>query len=131
MVRDKQTNEVYLPLTFTVVLKRKQEMLYLPLDFENHLTVDAPADSGAFASAIAQNHLDTIKEKAQNNILEIDDPAIFQIQVANGQLEKPLATATLKFELGDNTFAEHFVVMKKFNRANNWVAFYEEQQCSH
>ena len=37
----------------------------------------------------------------------------FQIQVANGQLEKPLSTATLKFEIGDNSFAEHFVVMKK------------------
>ena len=51
--------------------------------------------------------------KAPNNILEIDDPPYFQIQVANGQLEKPLSTATLKFEIGDITFAEHFVVMKK------------------
>ena len=32
LVRDEQTNEVYLPLTSTVVLKRKQEMLYVPLD---------------------------------------------------------------------------------------------------
>ena len=30
LVRDEQTNEVYLPLTSTVVLKRKQEMLYVP-----------------------------------------------------------------------------------------------------
>ena len=34
LMRDEQTNEVYLPLTSTVVLKRKQEMLYVPLDFE-------------------------------------------------------------------------------------------------
>ena len=113
LVRDEQTNEVYLPLPYTVVLKRKQEMLYVPLDFENNLTVDALVDSGAFVSAIAQDYLDTIKQKAPKNILKIDDPAIFQIQVANGQLEKPLATTTLKFEIGDNTFAEHFVVMKK------------------
>ena len=33
LVRGEQTNEVYLPLTSTVVLKRKQEMLYVPLDF--------------------------------------------------------------------------------------------------
>ena len=37
----------------------------------------------------------------------------FQIQLTNGQLEKPLATATLKFGIGSNMFAEHFVVMKK------------------
>ena len=113
LVRDEQTSEIYLPLMSTVVLKRKQEMLYVPLDFENNLTVDALVDSGAFVSAIAQDDLETIKQKAPNNILKIDDPPNFRIQVANGQLEKPLSTATLKFEIGDNCFAEHFVVMKK------------------
>ena len=53
LVRDEQTNEIYLPLTSTVVLKRKQEILYVPLDFENILTVDALVDSGAFVSAIS------------------------------------------------------------------------------
>ena len=57
--------------------------------------------------------MDTIKQKAPNSILKIDDPPNFQIQVANSQLEKPLSTATLKFETGDNSFGEHFVVMKK------------------
>ena len=88
-------------------------MLYVPLDFENNLTVDALVDSGALVSAIAQDDLDTIKQKSPNNFPKIDDPPNFQIQVANGQLEKPLSTATLKFEIGDNYFAEHFVVMKK------------------
>ena len=112
-MRDEQTNEIYLPLTSTVVLKRGQEILYVPLDFENNLTVDALVDSGAFVSAIAQDDLETIKQKAPNNILKIDDPPNFQIQVANGQLEKPLSTATLKYEIGDNSIAEHFVVMQK------------------
>ena len=88
-------------------------MLYEPLDFENNLTVDALVDSGAIVSAIAQDDLDTIKQKAPNNILKMDDPPIFHIQVANDLLEKPLSTATLKCEIGDNTFAEHFVVIKK------------------
>ena len=88
-------------------------MLYMPLDFENNLTVDALVDSGAFVSAIAQDDSNTIKQKAPNTILKIDAPPNFQIQVANGQLEKPLSTATLKFEIGDNAFAKHFVVMEK------------------
>ena len=53
------------------------------------------------------------KQKAPHSILKVIDPPNFQIQVANGQLEKPLGTATLKFENGANIFAEHFVVMKK------------------
>ena len=57
LVRDEQTNAIYLPLTSTVVLKRKQEMLYVPLDFENNHTVDALVDSRAFVSAIAQDDL--------------------------------------------------------------------------
>ena len=112
-VTNEQTNELYLPLTSTVVLKRKQEMLYVPLDFENNHTVDALVDSRAFVSAIAPDDLKTIKQKAPNNILKIDEPPNFRIQVANGQLEKPISTATLKFEIGDNGFAQHFVAMKK------------------
>ena len=130
LVRDEQTNEVYLPLLSTVVLKRKQEMLYMRLDFENNLTLDTPVDSRAFVSATAQDNLDTIKNKAPNNILKIDEPPNFQI--ANGQLEKPLSTASLKFEIGDNSFAELFGWRnEEINRANIRVAFYEEQQCCH
>ena len=87
-------------------------MLYVPLDFENGLTIDAHVDSGAYVSAIAQKVPDRIQQQAPSKILKIDDPPIFQIQVANGRLEKPTATATLKFDIGDHTFAEHFVVMK-------------------
>ena len=123
LARDEQTNDIYFPLTSTVVLKRKQEMLYVPLDFENNLTVDALVDSGAFVSAMAQNDSEAIKQKAPNNILKIDDPPNFQIQVANGQLEKPLSTATLKFEIGDKSFAEHFVVLKKLTGPRNGLHF--------
>ena len=85
----------------------------MPLDFENILTVDDLVGPRAFVSAIAQDELDTAKQKAPKNILKLDDPPNFQIQVTNGQLEKPMATAKLKFEIGDNIFAEHFVVKKK------------------
>ena len=101
-----------MPLSSTIVLKRKKEMLYVPLDFENGLTIDALVDSGAYVSAIAQKKLDRIKQQSPSNILKIDDPPNLQIQVANGRLEKPTATATIKFDIGDHIFAEHFVVMK-------------------
>ena len=112
LVRDDSTNELYMPLSSTIDLKRKKEMLYVPLDFENGLTIDALVDSGAYVSAMAQKELDRIKQQSPSNILKIDDPPNFQIQVANGQLEKPTATATIKFDIGDHTVAEHFVVME-------------------
>ena len=56
--------------------------------------------------------MDIIKQQAPSNILKIDDPPNFEIQVANAQLEKPIATATLTNDIGDHIFAEHFVVLK-------------------
>ena len=112
LVRDDITNELYMPLSYTILLKRKNEMLYVPLDFENGLTIDALVDSGAYVSAIAQKYLDGIKDQAPSNILKIDDASNFQIQVANGPLGKPLATTTLKFDSGDQIFVEHSVVRK-------------------
>ena len=111
-MRDDITKELYMPLSSTIVLKRKKKMLYVPLDFENGLTIDALVDSGAYVSAIARRKLDRIQQQAPSNILKNDDPPNFQIQVANDQLEKPTATATLKFDIGDHIFAEHFVVME-------------------
>ena len=56
--------------------------------------------------------MDRIQQQAPSSILKIDDPPNFQIQVANGQLEKPTAPATIKFDIGDHIFPEHFVVTK-------------------
>ena len=82
-----------------MVLKRKQEMLYVALDFKNNLRVDALVDSETYLSAIAQYDLDTIKQKAPYTFLKNNDPPNFQILVAKGQLEKRLATTTLKLKL--------------------------------
>ena len=50
--------------------------------------------------------------KAPADILKIGDRPNFQLQVANGQLEKPLAPILPKFGIGVHIFAENFVVMR-------------------
>ena len=47
------------------------------------------------------------------------DPPAFQIPLANGQLEKLTAIATMWFEIADFEFAKHFVVMRSFTGPNN------------
>ena len=53
------------------------------------------------------------KTENPNEYFQKENPTNFQIQVATGPLEKPLATMTVKFENGGNFFAEFFVVLKK------------------
>ena len=54
-----------------------------------------------------QSEMDRFKKQVPAKIFKIDDPPNFQNQVANGQLEKPVETATLKFDIGDNTLQKN------------------------
>ena len=69
-------------------------------------SLEALVDAGAFVSAIPQTVLDRLKQEATINIFKINDPPNFLTQVTNGQLEKSLATTTLKTECGHDVFAE-------------------------
>ena len=77
LVRYEQTNEFRLPLTSTVVLKRKNQTLYVPLDFENNFKKDALADSMKYVRAVAQNEFDRMKQQAPNNNFKINEPLSF------------------------------------------------------
>ena len=53
-----------------------------------------------------------IKQQYLANTFKIGDPSNFQNQSANGQLEEPIPTATLKFDIRTHTFAEPAIVLK-------------------
>ena len=72
-------NELHMPLSSTVILKRKSRLVCVPLDFENGLTIEALIDSRAHVSEIAENELDRIGQQAPANIFKIDDSPTFQI----------------------------------------------------
>ena len=48
-----------------------------------------------------------------NNILQEADPPPFKLQVANGDIETPIKTIQVQFEIGDWTFKETFIVANK------------------
>ena len=127
LVRDEQTNEIYLPITSTVVLKRKLEMLYVPLDFENNLTVDALVDSRAFVSAIAQDDLETIKQNAPNNILKIDDPRL-DLKMGIRPQQQPIPTSQIAQEVLEQTEMNHHDVRKNTMQAYiKYKAYYDKK----
>ena len=104
-------------------------MLNVPLHFENGFAIDALVDSGAYVSAIVQKELDRIKQQAPSNMLKIDEPPNFQTQVGNGQLEKPIATATLWH--CRSHLCRTLCCDEESDRTHYRVALHETQQCGH
>ena len=100
----------FLPLSTNLPLKRKRKMPYFPMGF-GELNIDGLIDTGALSSAIPEADLRKIRLLAPHTILNEGPPPEFQIMVANGQLEAPIATVELKFEVSDITFREKFIVM--------------------
>ena len=100
----------FLPLSSTLPLKNKRKMLYFSMDF-GELNIDGLIDTGALSSAIPEADLRKIRLLAPHTILNEGPPPEFQIMVANGQLEAPIATVEIQFEVGDITFREKFIVM--------------------
>ena len=63
------------------------------------------------SSAIPAADLRKIRLLAPPTILNEGPPPEFQIMIANGQLEAPITTVELQFEVGDITFRETFIVI--------------------
>ena len=81
------------------------------MDFEK-LTLDGLIDTRALTSAISEEDLNKIKLLSNEAIKDIGPAPNFQIMVANGQLERPIGTVLLQFEVADFQFQENFIVMK-------------------
>ena len=108
---DKERNLSYLPISTSLTLKRKRHMYYIPMDFEK-LTLDGLIDTGAPTSAISEQDLHKIKLLANEAIKETGPPPNFQIMVANGQLEVPIGTVLLEFEVADFMLKKNFIILK-------------------
>ena len=103
----------FLPLSTNLPLKNKRKMLHFPMDF-GELNTDGLIDTGALSSATPEADLLNIRLLAPHTILNEGPLPEFQIMIANGQLEAPIATVELQFEVSDITFREKIVVMTNF-----------------
>ena len=113
---DQERNLSYLPLSTLLTLltlKRKRHMYYMPMDFEK-LTLGELNDTGVLTSAISEQDLNKIKLIANEAKKDTGPPPNFQIMVANCQLEVPIGTVLLEFEVADFMLRGNFIIMKNF-----------------
>ena len=85
-------------------------MVYFSKDFRE-LNIAGHIDTGALSSAIPEADLCNFRLLAPHTILIEGPPPEFQIMDANGQLETPIATVELQFEVGDIMIRKKFIVM--------------------
>ena len=100
----------FFSLSTNLALKNSRKMLCFPMDFEE-LNIDGLIGTGALSGAIPEAHLRKIRLLAPHTKLNEGSPPEFQIMVANGEFEAPIAIVELQFEVGDITFREKFIVM--------------------
>ena len=84
------------------------------MDFQG-ITVDALIDSGALVNCMSNKQFEQIKNASPDDIVKEAEPPGFKLQVANGDLEAPLKTAILKFEIGDWNFKETFIIAERMS----------------
>ena len=87
-------------------------MLYLPLEF-GEITMDGLVDSGAFINAMSWSDYNAIKMNSDNCVIKEYPQPPFKIECANAQLEQPIATADIQFNIGTYTFTDTFVILSK------------------
>ena len=128
LTTDEGNNVAYLNLSTNLTLKKKRHMYYFPMDFEK-LTLDGLIDTGALTSAISEEDLNKIKLLSNEAIQDTGPAPNFQIMVANGQLERPIGTVLLQFEVADFQFQENFIVMKVLPNPLISLCFFTKTQC--
>ena len=104
--------DTYIPLHSTIVLKNRRRMLYLPLEF-GELTMDGLVDSGAFINAMSWSNYNAIKMNSNNCVRKKYPQPPLKIECANAQLEQPIATVDIQFNIGTNSFTDTFVILSK------------------
>ena len=87
-------------------------MLYLPLEF-GKIRLDGLVDSGAFINAMSWSDYNAIKMNSDNCIITVYPQPPFKIECANAQLEQPIATADIQFNIGTYTFTDTYVTFSK------------------
>ena len=87
-------------------------MLYLPLEF-GEITMDGLVDSGAFINAMSWSDYNAIKMNSDSCVIKEYPQPPFKIECANAQLEQPIATADIQFNIGTYTFTDTFVILSK------------------
>ena len=107
-----QDGDTYIPLHSTKPLQKLRRMLNLPLKF-GEITMDGLVDSVAFINAMSWSDYNIIKMNSDSCVTKEYPQPPFKTECANAQLEQPIVTVDIQFNIRSYTFTDTFVILSK------------------
>ena len=90
--------------------------------------MDGLVDSGTFINAMSWSDYNAIKMNSDNCVIKEYPQPPFKIECANAQLEQPIATADIQFNIETYTFIDTFVIVSKTSFPIMGLNFMRNQQ---
>ena len=98
-----------------VILHEGENLMNLPLKFENKLRRRALIDTGACANAMPADFYKKLKEESPNSISELQQASFLNVKLASGRTVKVLAQVDVKFKVSDHNFQDSFLILPSMN----------------
>ena len=98
-----------------VILLEGENLMYIPLKFENKLRRRALIDTGACANAMPADFYKKLTEESPNSISELHQASFLNVKVASGRTIKVLAQVDVKFKVNDHNFQDSFLILPSMN----------------
>ena len=98
-----------------VILLEGENLMYIPLKFENRLRRRALIDTGACANAMPADFYKKLKEESPNSISELQQASFLNVKVASWRTVKVLAQVDVIFKVNDHNFQDSFLILPSMN----------------
>ena len=98
-----------------VILLEGENLMYIPLKFENKLRRRALIDTGACANAMPADFYEKLKEKSPQSFSKLQHASFMNVKVASGRTVKVSAQVYVKFKINYHKFQDTFLILASMN----------------
>ena len=88
-----------------------ENLMYVPLKFENDVRQKALIDTGACANAMPADFYEKLKTQCPNSVSELQQASLLNVKVASGRTVKVLAQVNVKFNINEHQFDDVFLIL--------------------
>ena len=92
-----------------IITLEGENLMYIPLKFDNDIRRKALVDTGACANAMPADFYEKLKKQSPESISELQQASLLNVKVASGKTVKVLAQIDVKFKVNNHEFQAAFL----------------------